>query len=61
MNEPTRVYDVESGADARNIEAMRMLDRLVVRIVLNHGSIENCLAVVDKMHVITRQRLPRLS
>jgi hypothetical protein len=52
VDEPTLLYDVETGTNARDIKAMRVLDRLFVGIVLNNDGIERPTGFIDKMNTI---------
>jgi hypothetical protein len=51
-NEPVLVPDVETRADARNVETVRMLDRRLICVVVHLRRVENSLAVIDEMDAV---------
>jgi hypothetical protein len=57
MHEPPLVPNVEAGSDTRNVEAMRLLDRSLICVVLDLDCIEHAIGVIDEMNVIQSQEM----
>jgi hypothetical protein len=52
MNEPVLVPHIKSGADARNIEPMRVFDRGLIAVVLRFMDSEDVITVIDELHAV---------
>ena len=52
MDEVVFLPNIEPSPDAWNMEAVRMLDRLLVRIVLDHKSVKHVATMIDEMNAI---------
>jgi hypothetical protein len=57
MHKPPLVPNVEPGSDTRNVEAMRLLDRSLICVVLDLDCIEHAIGVIDEMNVIESQEI----
>jgi hypothetical protein len=56
VDESSFANHVESGVSAWNVDAARMLGRLLVCVVLNNDGIERLTGFIDKMNTISSHR-----
>lgn len=60
MDEAPFVPNIEPSPDAWNIERVRMLDRLLVRIVFDDESVEHLATMINEMNAILSHPTLRL-
>ena len=56
MNEPVLVPHIESGTDARNIEAVRLFNRGLIAVVLRFMDSEDVITVIEEVHAVEWHR-----
>ena len=52
MDEASFMPNIEPSPGARDMETVRMLDRVLVRIVLHEESVEHIATLIDEMDAI---------